>query len=174
MPALSPKARTFWPIFAIWLVLDLITKQIALATLWPPGVPREVLGEYVRFTLAFNRGAAMGMSLGDWSRPAFTVIALVLLVVLAWLYRTTSPTDRRRTAILAFIVAGALGNLIDRLRHERGVTDFIDIGVGTVRFWTFNVADMGITRGAIARARVLGQEEKAAKAAKAGAPGPAA
>ena len=44
---------------------------------------------------------------------------------------------------------GALGNLVDRLRHPNGVVDFIDIGLGDVRFWIFNVADMGVTFGAI-------------------------
>ena len=50
------------------------------------------------------------------------------------------------------------------MRHERGVTDFIDAGIGNARFWTFNVADMGITCGAIALALILGKEEKEAAA----------
>ena len=57
-------------------------------------------------------------------------------------------------------MAGAVGNLVDRLRHERGVTDFIDMGIGTTRFWTYNVADMGITCGAIALALILGKEDE--------------
>jgi len=159
MPQLSSKGRIFWPIFFGWLTLDLITKHLALQNLWPPGVPHEILGEYLRFTLAFNRGAAMGMSLGDFSRPAFTVIGLVLLGGLGWLYHKTRNDQRLQAAIIAFIMAGAIGNLVDRLRHERGVTDFIDAGIGTMRFWTFNVADMGITCGAIALALLLGRDE---------------
>jgi signal peptidase II len=49
---------------------------------------------------------------------------------------------------LALVVGGALGNLLDRLRSPRGVVDWIDIGIGTARFWTFNVADLAITIGA--------------------------
>src|SRR5262245_16579183 len=162
MPVLSPKGRIFWPIFFSWLTLDLFTKHLALKHLWPPGVPHEVLGEYLRFTLAFNRGAAMGMSVGDFSRPVFTIIPLVLLTGLGWLYYKTRDDHRLQAAILGFIMAGAVGNLVDRLRHERGVTDFIDAGIGTWRFWTFNVADMGITCGAIALALILGKEEKKA------------
>ena len=158
MPALTQKGRIFWPIFFGWLTLDLITKHLALQNLWPPGVPHEILGEYLRFTLAFNRGAAMGMSLGDFSRPAFTVIGLVLLGGLGWLYHKTRNDQRLQAAIIGFIMAGAIGNLVDRLRHERGVTDFIDAGIGTMRFWTFNVADMGITCGAIALALLLGRD----------------
>jgi signal peptidase II len=155
---MPPKARLFWPIFVVWLVLDLVTKQWALDSLQPPGMPHEVLGEYLRWTLAFNRGAAMGMHLGEWSRPFFTVVGVAMLGVLYWLYRTTAPADRLRAAILAFVMAGALGNLIERIRFGQ-ITDFIDVGVGTVRFWTFNVADMGITCGAIALALVLGKED---------------
>lgn len=152
------KARIFWPIFVAWLVLDLVTKQWALDSLQPPGMPHEVLGGYLRWTLAFNRGAAMGMHLGEWSRPFFTVVGVVMLGVLYWLYRTTAPADRLRAAIIAFVMAGALGNLIERIRFGQ-ITDFIDVGVGTARFWTFNVADMGITCGAVALALVLGKED---------------
>lgn len=165
---LSPKLRTWIPVFLIWLVLDQVTKRIALDNLWPPGVPHEVLGEYLRFTLAFNRGAAMGMHLGEWSRPFFTVVALILLGVLGYvLVKKTAPGNRRQAAILGFIMAGAVGNLIDRLRDVRGVTDFIDIGVGTVRFWTFNVADMGITLGAIALALTMQTDETPHRGAEA-------
>lgn len=155
---MPPKARLFWPIFVVWLVLDLVTKQWALGSLQPPGMPHEVLGEYLRWTLAFNRGAAMGMHLGEWSRPFFTVVGVVMLGVLYWLYHTTAPADRLRAAIIAFVMAGALGNLIERIRFGQ-ITDFIDVGVGAVRFWTFNVADMGITCGAIALALILGKED---------------
>jgi signal peptidase II len=163
---MPPKARLFWPIFVVWLLLDLVTKRWALVALQPQGLPHKVLGEYLRWTLAFNRGAAMGMHLGEWSRPFFTVVGVVMLGVLYWLYRTTEPADRLRAAILAFVMAGALGNLIDRIRFGQ-VTDFIDVGIGTLRFWTFNVADMGITCGAIALALILGKEDGRADGQKA-------
>lgn len=162
MPALTTKGRIFWPIFFGWLTLDLFTKHLAMKHLWPPGVPHEVLGDTLRFTLAFNRGAAMGMSLGEFSRPFFTIIGLVLLTGLGWLYHKTRNDQRLQAAIIGFIMAGAVGNLVDRVRHERGVTDFIDAGIGTWRFWTFNVADMGITCGAIALALILGKDEQTA------------
>ncbi len=161
---LSPKARLFWPIAIVWLALDIVTKRLALAHLWPPGVPHEFLGEYARFTLAFNRGAAMGLSLGEWSRPFFSIVGLLILGVLFWLYHQSAPESRLKPAVLAFVVAGAIGNLIDRFRWEYGVVDFIDLGIGTVRFWTFNVADMGISLGAIALAFILGREEPPAEA----------
>ena len=84
MPNPASKQRTFWPIVVLWLALDLVTKRLALATLHP-GIPNEVLGEYLRWTLTFNRGAAMGMHLGEWSRPVFTAIGIGMLVVMNYL-----------------------------------------------------------------------------------------
>ena len=56
-------------------------------------------------------------------------------------YRRTAPDARLRAAALALVAGGAMGNLIDRLRSPRGVVDFINVGIGDARFWTFNVAD---------------------------------
>ena len=61
-------------------------------------------------------------------------------------------------AALALLSAGALGNLIDRLRHAKGVVDFIDVGTAEWRFWTFNVADMGVSIGAVLLAYLLWRE----------------
>ena len=52
-----------------------------------------------------------------------------------------------------------LGNLLDRLQSPLGVVDFIDIGVGNARFWTFNLADVGVTVGAVLLAIVLWRED---------------
>lgn len=146
---MSPKSRRFWPLFAVVLLTDCATKRAAELHLVPAHVPHEFLGEIVRLTLAYNPGAAMSFSLGTHSRIGLSLLALGALFVMAYLYRRTAPGDRHAAAGLALIAAGALGNLIDRLRSERGVVDFIDVGLGGWRFWTFNVADMAIAFGAI-------------------------
>lgn len=146
---LTPKARRFWPLFGVVLLTDCATKRAAELHLLPAHVPHEFLGEVVRLTLAYNPGAAMSLSLGVHSRLGFSVLALGALLVMGYLYRRTAPGDRSASAGLALIAAGALGNLIDRLRSPRGVVDFIDVGLGGWRFWTFNVADVAITLGAI-------------------------
>lgn len=150
------KARLYWPVVLSWLVLDILTKRWALANL-SHGVPQEVIGDWLRWTLAFNRGAAMGFHLGEWSRPVLTLIGVVMLVILVRLYHTTASRHRLQILLLAFITSGAIGNLIDRVRWTRGVVDFIDVGIGTTRFWTFNVADMGISVGAVLLAIVWGR-----------------
>jgi signal peptidase II len=89
----------------------------------------------------------MSLSLGPASRWWFTLLSLATLVVLAYMYRQSSPGDKVQIASLALICGGAVGNLIDRVRSPRGVVDFIDIGIGSHRFWTFNIADMAVTIG---------------------------
>jgi signal peptidase II len=147
--AWSPKTRSFWPLFALVLLTDCATKRAAEAHLAPAHVPHEFLGEIVRLTLAYNPGAAMSLSLGGHSRIGFSLLAVVALVVMAHLYQRTAAGDRLAAAGLALIAAGALGNLLDRLRSERGVVDFIDVGLGPWRFWTFNIADVAILLGAV-------------------------
>ncbi len=124
----------------------------------------------VRFTLAYNPGAAFSMSLGPYSRYIFGAFALIALVVLWRLYRMTGmggrAGDRMRVLALGLAFGGAAGNLIDRFRSPRGVVDFIDIGVGDVRFWTFNLADSAVTVGALVLAWSLSREERETAAAK--------
>jgi len=140
------RANRFWTIFLSVLLVDVATKRFAATTL-TPYVPRNIIDDVLRFTLAFNSGGAMSLSLGPSSRWWFTLLSMATLVVLAYMYRQSSPADKAQIASLALICGGAVGNLIDRVRSPRGVVDFIDIGMGTHRFWTFNIADMAVTIG---------------------------
>ena len=156
----SPKATLFWPILTAVLALDVTTKSLAVAHLSPQYVPHNVLGEVVRLTLAYNAGASFGIGVGPYSRSVFIVLALVALVILGRLYRASAGADRPRAVALALICAGAIGNMLDRVRSARGVVDFIDLGFGDARFYTFNVADVAITCGAGLLAWILWQEDR--------------
>jgi signal peptidase II len=158
-------AALFWPVIVFVAALDVVTKAMAVRGLVPQRVPHEVLGDYVRLTLVYNPGAAFGLHLGPQSRWIFTALTLIALGILWRLYRTTSRGDIPRVLALALVCAGALGNLIDRLRSDLGVVDFLDVGVGTTRWPTFNVADMAVSVGAILLAWVLWQEDRAIDAA---------
>jgi signal peptidase II len=142
------------------VILDVITKLAAEAFLRMPHVPHRIIGNVVRFTLAYNPGAAFSMSLGAASRIVFGTFALVALVILWRLYRGSGPGERLKVLALGLAWGGAAGNLIDRVRSPLGVVDFIDIGVGNVRFWTFNVADSAVTVGAVLLGWVLLQEDR--------------
>ena len=141
------RSNRFWTIFLTIVLVDVATKRFAVGELTPPYVPHDVIGDFLRFTLAYNPGGAMSLSLGPGSRWWFSLLAFATLLILAYMYRQTSPGDRLQIASIALICGGAVGNLIDRLRSARGVVDFIDIGVGSHRFWTFNIADIGVTVG---------------------------
>ena len=147
--------------------------MLAEELLAPKYVPHRILGDVLRFTLAYNPGAAFSMSVGAYSRYIFGAFAIVALVVLWRLYRMTGAGSRAgdslRIAALGLAFGGAAGNLIDRFRSPQGVIDFIDIGLGDVRFWTFNLADSAVTVGAAVLAWSLSREERESSAAKAAA-----
>jgi signal peptidase II len=158
----STSAVLFWSIAAAVVALDVVTKYLAVVNL-PPRVPHFVLGqEWLRLTLVHNRGAAFGLHLGHdvVTRFVFIGLTLIALVILWRLYRQSDPAHTLRVIALAAVCGGALGNLFDRLRSAHGVVDFLDIGMGSARWPTFNVADMAVSTGAVALAMVLWREEK--------------
>jgi len=157
----------FWSVIIAVVVSDVVTKWIAYTSLTTAPYPREVFGEAVRFWLVYNRGAAFGIHVGDYSRWVFLALTIAALVILGRLYRQTRAGDTMRTLSLALVCGGAIGNLIDRVRWERGVVDFIDVGMGSMRWPTFNIADMAVSSGAFMLAWVLWGEDRAASAAAA-------
>jgi signal peptidase II len=151
----------FWPVLAVVALLDVLTKAIAVQRLGLQRVPHEVIGDFVRFTLVYNPGAAFGLHLGPQSRWIFTTLTIIALVILGRLYMATLPGDQPRVIALALVCAGAIGNLLDRLRSSLGVVDFLDVGFGDSRWPTFNIADMAVSAGAVLLAWVLWQEDRA-------------
>ena len=119
----------------------------------------EVVGDYLRLTFIYNPGAAFGINVGQYSRVVFFVLSLVALIALIAMYWSTPHHDRLRLSSIALICGGALGNLIDRVRSPRGVVDFLDVGIGDMRWPVFNVADMAVTIGAVLLAISLWNED---------------
>ena len=120
----------------------------------------DIIGDYVRLTYIFNPGAAFGIHLGPYSRLIFLALSIVALAALAGMYWATPLSDRMRLAAIALICGGAIGNLLDRLRSQRGVVDFLDVGIGSIRWPVFNIADIAVTTGAIILALSLWNEER--------------
>ena len=141
------RANRFWTILLTTVLLDVASKRLAVTQLSPPYVPHNIIDDVLRFTLAYNPEGAMSFSLGPSSRLWFVLLSFGTLFVLAYMYRQTPRQDRFQIASIALICGGAVGNLLDRVRSARGVVDFIDIGIGTHRFWTFNFADLAVTLG---------------------------
>ena len=135
-------ALTFSPI----MILDLVTKRWALDALSYSS--SQLFGGLIPLTLAFNKGAAFGISIGEDSRWFFVPVTILALALLGSLLKQSSKTDFLRIFSISLVVSGALGNLYDRVRWGRGVVDFIgpiDLGIGD--FPIFNVADTGISCG---------------------------
>ncbi len=153
------KTALFIVIVVSVLLVDYTTKRLVQnsLTLYEQV---DIIGDYVRLTYIFNPGAAFGIHVGDYSRFLFLGLSIVALLALGGMYWATPTTDRSRLAAIALICGGALGNLIDRLRSARGVVDFLDVGVGTIRWPVFNVADIAVTTGAVILALSLWNEER--------------
>jgi signal peptidase II len=149
------KAFAFWPVLLGLIALDCTTKNLAVQKLSPAHVPHRVIGDVVRFTLAYNPHAAMGLSLGSYSRVGFALLAAVMLGGLVVYRRQISAQNSAAVVALALIGGGAAGNMMDRVRSSLGVVDFIDVGVGNTRFYTFNLADAGVFCGTLLLLLVL-------------------
>jgi signal peptidase II len=125
-------------------LLDRLTKLV-LPDLLGEGTPREIIGSILQLIRSENRGGLFGLFQG--SAPILALLSLGVVVALLLVHEREGE---RRPSLLTIatglLIGGALGNLFDRITMGY-VLDFIDLGVGTLRFWTFNVADMGISFG---------------------------
>ena len=137
-------SRRRWVLFvAIALgvvVLDQLTKT-AITTGLAPGQSVEVLGNWLRFVYWTNSGILFGML--PQSGPAFAVVSMVV-VGLIGVYHAKAGRGFVTTVALGLLLGGALGNLVDRVRYG-AVVDWVDMGIGEWRFYTYNVADAAIT-----------------------------
>jgi signal peptidase II len=129
---------------------DQASKEIATRHLRDTGIV-SMWGDTVRVLYAENTGAFLGLgeSWPDWARFWLlgVMTAVFLIVVLVLLLRRTEM-GAWAYACLALLLAGGIGNAIDRLRVGF-VVDFMNVGVGSVRTGIFNVADVCITVGAL-------------------------
>jgi len=139
-------AAWLWLSVAV-IVLDQATKF--LVTRFLDLYERVEVLPVLDFTLLHNTGAAFSILAGasGWQRWFFIVLAVVVsLTLVIWLWRL--PRGDRLIAIaLALVLGGALGNLLDRVRHGY-VVDFIHAHWGAAYFPAFNIADSAITVGA--------------------------
>lgn len=127
------------------LALDQATKALASRTLLL-GDPVPILGDFVRLTLVHNRGAAFGLFPG--SRVPFIIVSTLAIAVVLYLFARDAYRSAFSRVLLGSILGGALGNLVDRARLGY-VIDFIEVGVGNLRWPVFNVADSAVTLGVL-------------------------
>jgi len=105
-----------------------------------------VVGNFLRLTFIRNAGGAFGIFLGGgW---LYLVASIVAIFLIFYYLRRMSATGVWPRISLAMILGGALGNLVDRLRYGT-VTDFLDFGIGRLRWPVFNLADAAVTVGIV-------------------------
>lgn len=106
----------------------------------------SIVADFFRLTFVQNAGGAFGISLGgEWFYLMASIVAIFFIFIY---FRRMSAMGAGLRVSLAMILGGALGNLVDRLRCGT-VTDFLDFGIGRLRWPVFNLADAAVTVGVV-------------------------
>ena len=132
--------------FLAALLLDLASKLWAEYTL-TPYTPVPIIGDFLRLTLGYNTGVAFGLFSNGGLWP---LVITALSIVFLFFWFTKSLSTRHFPAWTAWpiglLLGGAVGNFLNRI-YSGQVTDFIDAGIGPLRWPTFNLADSFILTG---------------------------
>ncbi len=140
-----PARRTArWGVFAglaaLVILVDQLTKAWLVSAVGPGGAI-EVVGDWLRLIHGRNNGGLFGLFEGSAIVLAAASMAVIAIIVV---YHGRSRPSLLLSTALGLLLGGAIGNLIDRLRLGY-VIDFVDAGIGALRFYTFNVADSAIS-----------------------------
>ncbi len=139
-------------VFLAILLLDQVSKAVAFAIVgYPTLEPVTVIPGFLEFRCERNTGASYGL-LADWdfAQPFLIIVTCVALIVMLIVLVKLQKSKRFLRGSLAVIMAGAAGNLVDRI-VQSSVRDFIKLSVNGVGFLNFNcnVADIAVTVGAV-------------------------
>jgi signal peptidase II len=140
----TSRSRPRWPVFlalaAAVVVVDQLTKAWLVSFL-APGERVQVIGDYVRLIHTQNTGALFGLFRDQ--AMFFAIVSIGVVGAIVWFHHTSGRNSLLSVA-LGLLLGGALGNMADRFRIGY-VVDFVDVGLGNLRFYTFNVADSAIS-----------------------------
>ncbi|HKG56339.1 MAG TPA: signal peptidase II [Candidatus Limnocylindrales bacterium] len=142
--AVRTSRRPRWELFAVLavsiLVVDQLTKAWIAANV-DPARPQPIVGDYLRLIVSHNTGALFGLFRDQ--APLFAAFSLAVIALIVWYHSRVGASVVLATA-LGLLLGGALGNLTDRVRLGY-VLDFVDAGIGSLRWYTFNVADAAVS-----------------------------
>ena len=156
------KYRILIIVSLITIVLDQATKLYIARTL-PLHSMITVIENYFTITYLRNKGAAFGMlATSPWRLPFFVIVSLVAVVVIFVVIKKLRDDQKLAAYALSLIFAGALGNLIDRIRFGE-VIDFIYVHWYDHYWPAFNVADSAICVGVFLLALDMIREERRVK-----------
>ncbi len=157
--AMRSGTRRLWPVpgylpvgasVALVILLDWITKWAVVESM-PHGSSEAVVTGFFNLVHVRNTGIAFSLfaDSAPWIRnlllPAVSIAAIGIIVAM---FRSAGTMPATTRFALALVLAGAIGNLSERLLHGY-VTDFLDVYVGAYHWPAFNVADSAITIGAV-------------------------
>lgn len=130
----------------VTMVADQVSKELLLRYVQNAGAMVQVIDDFFRLVIVWNRGVSFGIMGGEGALPPWVLSAIAVAVCIGlfvWLRRT----DRRLTGWgIGLVMGGAIGNVIDRARWG-AVFDFADFYVGQWHWPAFNVADSAIVVG---------------------------
>jgi signal peptidase II len=136
--------RPLWLPFVVLAVLVVAADQVTkawLVSVLAPNQSLAVIDDLLRLVHSQNNGGIFGLLKGQ--AAPFAVLSLVVMGLIV-AYHGRSGRNPYMTVTLGLLLGGAVGNLIDRVRLGY-VVDFVDAGIGDVRWYTFNVADAAIS-----------------------------
>lgn len=143
-PSRPAQARRRWALFAALALTIVAADQLAKALVTrslAPGQSVDVVGDLVRIVFGQNSGALFGLFKDN--ALMFGIVSLIVVGLIV-VYHARTTASLYLTITLGLLLGGAIGNMVDRLRLGY-VVDFVDVGLGPTRFYTFNVADSAIS-----------------------------
>jgi len=157
----APDARRRWIVFGGLALLVVVADQISklwvdagFAQAWAHGAvsglaaPTPVIGDFVRIAKSYNSGGLFGLI--PASAPILALASIVVIVLLVYTHARAGLGGSMLTTIaLGLLLGGALGNLVDRIRLGT-VIDWVDMGIGDLRWFTWNIADAAISLSIVA------------------------
>ncbi len=139
----------FWSVFAIALAIDLISKAWVFSVL-KVGERVSVIKGWFELHAIYNKGAVFG--LGQGKQLIFILASVLAIIFIVQLFARTKSNQRALQILLALVLAGAVGNLYDRLMYHK-VRDFMEITltIKNVPIWpyVFNFADVILVVGVV-------------------------
>ena len=106
-----------------------------------------IIEGFFYFTYVTNDGMAFGLSLPG-GKTILLIVTLILTGVIMWMLWKEKNSHNLIRYGLTLILAGAIGNMIDRILYGK-VVDFLDVMIGNFNWYIFNVADSAVTSGMI-------------------------
>jgi len=140
----ASRGRARWPIFIGIAATVFVVDQLAkawLVSFLSPGEQVQVIGDYVRLVHSKNTGALFGLFHDQ--ALFFAIVSVGVVGAIVWFHHASGRNTLLSVA-LGLLLGGALGNMADRFRIGY-VVDFVDVGIGNLRFYTFNIADSAIS-----------------------------